>query len=233
MPHHLYSRPTRTLGPGVRRPHRTTSAAVCALALVLAGCGGSNEEATGVAPVPAAAGTEAGAQAKIPDGYRSVQVPLDGFALAVPVKWKSLPIDSVALEEFIEANPDFGLDADNLPQANYLAYSPDGSGTNVNVLRTAADGSLDELQAGLGELLEQQLKATDVDLSRAQVAAGDALRTSYLLQIQKPGGGTVVVRTIQHIVVSGGTQYVLTVSLFGKAVSTKVADQIGRTLALI
>lgn len=206
-------------------------ASVFLAAALLTACGGGDEGGSGAAAPPAPAAEQS---ANVPDGYRVVAVAEAGFSLAVPREWKNLPLDAVDLKEFIESNPEFGLDPNKPPQTSFQAYSPDQSGTNVNVLKTTAGGaSLSDLESGLAEVLVSQLKATEVTVTSTEIAAGKAIRTSFRYPVQKPSGGTIIVRSVQHIVIADDVQYVLTVSLFGSGVSTAVADTIGGTLRLL
>lgn len=173
-----------------------------------------------------------------PDGYRPVAVEAEGFALAIPADWKDIPLTAEELAPFLEANPEItrlvGDDpAAFLERTKFFAYDDSGSGTNVNVVKSPAEGaSVDDLVAGLHEVLVGQLKAKEVSVERADAPAGRAARASYVLPFNLPDGSTADVTQVQYHFIKGDVDYVVTFTLFGEFIGRDLPDRVVRAFRL-
>lgn len=195
---------------------------------LLAGCGGAGEDplpvpaARSVAPTPPVPGT----------GFRLVEVPEYGFAIAVPKTWRAAPLDPAQVEPLRRANPQYDSDADSLA-TQLEAYAADGSGTNVNVLVSAVDATtLEELQRDYTARIEEALPGTRVEFEPIRISGRDGLRGTYQLQLKGPAGPRPTT-TVQYVVLADRRVYIATVSLVGRKPATRLADKIGRSLFLL
>ncbi|MGQ0623227.1 MAG: hypothetical protein ACT4PP_00990 [Sporichthyaceae bacterium] len=218
-----------------RVPTRTrllaTAAAATTAAALLAGCGGDEEssgEVGGQGAPAAASGEQADA---VPPGFRLVTVSEHDFALALPKGWKTLPNGPAKLKKVLEENPNFNFDPAQASKIQYVALSPDPSGTNVNVviIDTGAIPLSDFIDA-YPAFLKDEIGATSVQAGLTETASGQGVRVSYRPGKDAFGSGAVPAQQIQYVIFQGGKQYVLTVTLFGKKTSAAVADQIGESL---
>ncbi len=209
------------------------------LVVLLTACGG-DKKADRAAPKPGATTSSApgGDAWGTPDGYRPVAVKAEGFALAVPSAWKDIPLTAEELKPFLDANPEItklvGEDPEAfLERTKFFAYDDNGSGTNINVVKSPAPGtSVSDLVAGLQEVLVGQLKAKDVKVEEAEAPAGKAARASYVLPFNLPDGSTADVTQIQYHFISDDVDYVLTFTLFGEYVGQDLPTKVARTFDL-
>jgi hypothetical protein len=190
---------------------------------LLAGCGDDKPVAAGptptVAPPPAA-----------PKGYRLVKVRDHGFAIAVPATWTRAPVEPAKLREALKSNPGLPLNPDHLPPIQLMAYPPDGSGTNVNVIATSALGiSLAELEKQYPEQVKP-LKPQNLAIVRAETPAGETLRVSYGTTVSTAQGGKLTSKVVQYILIRNNAVFIATISQVVPNVSETLADKIGRTL---
>jgi hypothetical protein len=197
-------------------PMRPAAALVVCLAALSAGCGDNAgpRAAKNVETQQAAPG--------LPRGFTLRVVKGQGFAVALPRRWRSLDAQAAlrgeAMRQFRKANPQLGQQIEALTRPNspikMLAVDPrvrTGFVTNLNVIVTPIPSGVsfdDWTSAEVREIKSVQtvraLKQEDLRLS-----AGRALHLSYRASFNRPGG-SYTASIHQYMVKDDGRLYILT-----------------------
>lgn len=205
------SRPASASG----RPRRVRC--VCALNLcVLAAAVGSlfvvdSRQATGPTELAAEAGAGAGdSSLSVPQGWTVVNRPGDGFSVAVPGTFETMPLTGAGIDGTAEAlRPTRPAMAEALlrtrpllEQARLFAVERH-SGRNVTVLRvvTGTVGTIDDVPEGVAEAFGE-IGARE---ERVELPAGAAIRISSVAT-----AGSIRLRTIQHLLVHDEAAWMIT-----------------------
>jgi hypothetical protein len=194
------------------------SAGVALAVLALAGCGGDGDRAStsGAATQPAGA-TQRG------KATRLHEVPAAGFSLRLPTDWRPIgSADSLesALDEFGRENPEVegylrAVVENELIE--FFAFDPDVEGdfaTNVNVIRFPTDGTapFDEWsERVVAEAERLPTRVGEIEHSRDELTAGEALRIEYENEF-RTGAGDTTVSTLQYVVLGDEHGFVITFS---------------------
>jgi hypothetical protein len=191
---------------------------VIALVLALTGCGDDGERA-----LTGAATTEAGAATHGGESTRLHEVSAAGFSLRLPNDWQPAGSPDAlagALETLGRENPEVERYLRAVVESElieFFAFDPDVEGnfaTNVNVIRFPAEEtpSFDEWSARvIAEAERLPTRVGDVEHSREELPAGEALRVEYRNHFRTQGGERTVA-TLQYVVVGDEHGYVLTFS---------------------
>jgi hypothetical protein len=191
---------------------RRSLAAVLLLA-ALAGCGGDGSDGADGAD---GAALEAGAT-------RLHRVEAADFSLRLPSDWRDVSGPealATELEAFGEENPEIEGYLRTVVENDlieFFAFDPDvegGFATNVNLIRFRIDGtpSFDEWSEGVvAEAEALPTRVGDVEHTREELPAGDALRIEYENEFETDAGETTVA-TLQYVLVADGRGYVVTFS---------------------
>jgi len=178
-------------------------------ALLLAGCGGSDESGF----------EEQGTSA----GLTTYQVASEGFAVAVPEAWRAISVDELGdggeLESAIEETPSLAPYAEALRGPNsvlkFVAVDPkvrNAFATNLNVIveELPSDATLEQYeQATLAQLRAFPSVRGEIESERDELPAGPSVRLSYSLELTS-GGRLVTVATRQYLLVAPRAAYILT-----------------------
>lgn len=203
-------------------------AAVVLSAALVVGCGGGGGDPLAAPTAPVAA-----LEPPVPGkGFRLVEMPEYGFAIAVPRTWRDEPLDPTAVGQLQRANPQYDDDAGTLV-TQFEAYAADGSGTNVNVVVNPVGGaSLEDLQRDYAAQIAESLPGTKVEFEQIRISGRDGLRGTYQLEIKGPAGPRPTT-AVQYVVIGDRRVYIATVSLVGREPATRLAEKIGRSLFLM
>jgi hypothetical protein len=154
---------------------------LAALLVVLSACGGGGDG--GEEEEPQAAGTTA--------GFTTYEVDAAGFSVAVPSSWRTVRVQDIVDEEFmnelLRENPELEPLAEAMagPDSIIKLFAADpavveGFATNLNVIVEPAKGfSQQEYFDATVENIERLSPETELAQERASLPAGDALVLRY------------------------------------------------------
>jgi len=160
-----------------------------------------------------------------PPGFSLVGDAAAGFTVAVPLRWKQVPLDDAAFArlELLTRNGSARL-ATLLQQARPLitkggklfAFDPDDDArSSVNLLVEPSQGQgVDDLATGVLRQLEGKLKATKITRSHVTLHGHPAVRARFELPVSTRPGSPPVPET-EYFVVQRGNSYIL--SLLGSS----------------
>lgn len=210
-----------TTPPGPRCGGLKAVAAALLLAVVATACGGD----------PPAPATTA------PSGYTVMSSAKDGYALAVPSDWTTIPLSD---------DPDkFDQEANRLRTANpklasilnkarvlaqsggkFMAVTPDGTGDVNLTVDKPKEKTLEEIVANSVAGL-RNLSASNINQEPATLAGNPAVKVTFRLPVETDSG-TVPTDEVQYYMLDGRKAYILTVA----AASPEVASAIAASLRL-
>jgi hypothetical protein len=186
------------------------------LALLVAACGGNDQNTSATRIETQAAGSNT------PAGFTVRLVRDQGFSIALPKDWESIAaheaLNSEAMQKFRRANPEVNAELQALAQPNspikLLAIGPEGEGgflTNLNVLVTPIPADITYEQWSSSELAQLKKVPTIKGMTQEEIAlpAGRGLHVSYRATFNRQGGRFTAFID-QYLVKKGSSLYVVT-----------------------
>ena len=186
------------------------------LALVVAGCGGSDGDE------PRKTGEKG--------DFAVYEVAGSGFEIGLPRSWKAISgdelFDEASVDEFRKDNPDLAPFVEVLAQPDspvkLFAADPElrqGFATNVNVVAHDAPADLDLETWMRAELASVRRHAVgDVQSETVTLPAGKAMKLDYSLDLDY-GDDTRTISTLQYGLLARSRAYVITLSTLPDAES--------------
>ncbi len=155
----------------------------------------------------------------LPEGFALLEG--DGVSIAAPEGWELVDAEDMALgdEEFSNAFPDApeGLVEQGLGlfENGAVLVAFDFGGTafadNVNVVEIPGEAPLDDIEEPAAQQLSS-LGGEVLDSGVVDVAAGEALRIEYTLEVALPDGSAVPAEGVQFYIPVDGSTFIVTVS---------------------
>jgi hypothetical protein len=182
----------------------------------------------------AACGDEEAPNTVAPSGFVVVRDASAGFAIAVPADWQQVSLkgnlDRFDREAFelTGRNPNLGpaiVQARQLLQfgGKLMAVSQDGRSLVNLTVDKADEDTLDEVaQVTSAKLTEAG--ATNMAQERTTTGAGPALKLTFRLRIEAPGGTEMDAEETQFVVLRDGKSYVITVQNGTPDITSAVAS---------
>lgn len=185
----------------------------------------------GAAPASTTVTASVSSPADPPHGFRRLDVPADGFTVAVPAGWDDVPPGAESIRDLAadarSGNPQLAamlesyLDAGG--EGRLLAVDADPPGANLNIVRgdidvpaggpeEARDRLLDPAVTGPIDAGLRSVGAHGIEREKVTLAAGPALRATYLVPVSGPDGSTSDVVAVQYYVPARDGVFILTLS---------------------
>jgi hypothetical protein len=200
----------------------------------LAKCQSTTTTATGA---PAPAGT--------PAGFVAVDVPAEGFSLAVPATWKQVVIDPQTVQRLVtEANKKVSkteevvnnqVKALSNVNGKLFAYDTCIGTTTLSVVKSDVRGvNLDAVEQIIPAQFTQQ-GMRDIQTEKVTIAAGPAVRVIATQEFKRSDGKTVDLFRVQYYVLSApnpdqvSQQFILTLATDNPGRDRPALESIGQT----
>ncbi|MFN2503101.1 MAG: hypothetical protein ABR540_02510 [Acidimicrobiales bacterium] len=193
--------------------------------------------------IPVAAGGQPAPAVAVPEGWRTVGGPGEGYTIALPPEWSDLPLSDPsvddAMQEMLQANPQLE-DVITTQVRNVLdsggklfAFADSGAGAvNINLIVVPSGGaSLKQVSSEIPVQLAD-VGAKDIQVENVVLPAGRALKMSFYQSLNAPNGEAFRVEQRQYVVVQGREVFVLTLSTPDMASDGEVLDAIAHTLTV-
>lgn len=194
-------------------------------------------------PVAAAADDQPAPAVAVPEGWRTLGGPGEGYSLALPPEWSDLPLSDPsvddAMQEMVRTNPQLE-DVLTTQVRNVLdrggklfAFADSGAGSvNVNLIVVPSGGaSLKQVSSAIPVQLAD-VGAQDIQVENVVLPAGRALKMSFYQSLNGPNGQAFRIEQRQYVVVQGREVFVLTLSTPDMAADGELLDGIAHTLTV-
>ncbi len=182
---------------------------------------------------------KAAPSATAPTGFTVMSDAKQGFALAVPSDWTTIPLNNSPAV--------FDRDANRLRLANpklasilnqarvlgqsggvFMAVTPDGIGSVNLTVDKPKEKTVDEIVTNsVSALKNPDIGATNITQGPSTLSGRPSIKVSFRLPVVTDSG-TVPTDEVQHYLLAGGKAYILTVA----ATAPDVAEAIATSLRL-
>jgi hypothetical protein len=224
---------------------RSLVATAVAAAVVVAGSA-CNRDENSLSKCQSTTTTAAGtAPPGTPAGFVVVDVPAEGFSLALPATWKQVVIDQQAIQRMLEQADKKVSKTEEIVNnqvkalanvnGKLFAYDTCIGTTTLSVVKSDVRGvNLDAVEQIIPAQFQQQ-GMRDIKTERVTIAAGPAIKVTAVQNFERSDGKTVDLFRVQYYVLSApnpeqvSKQYILTLATDNPGRDQPALEAIGQT----